>query len=208
MNIEEFLLQDEIKELIAAGDLETVYEKYYPPKYRGELSEYLLNRGINPLNYFTNSIPDHAFMCCHDLEILTIPDGITAIGADAFNGCDEVESVTIGDSVTSIGYYAFGNCGSLEEVITGENSRLTHIGVYAFVFCSALKRITIPSGVIEIGADAFNSCDDLEDIYYKGTKAQWRKIKKGEYWYVPELDETTPPTIHCIDGDIRLKQQF
>ena len=47
---------------------------------------------------------------------VTIPDGVTSIGAYAFYECRSLTSITIPDSVTSIGDYAFYNCSSLKTV--------------------------------------------------------------------------------------------
>ena len=48
---------------------------------------------------------------------LTIPSGVTSIGAYAFENCASLTSVTIADSVTSIGDRAFMGCESLTSII-------------------------------------------------------------------------------------------
>ena len=47
---------------------------------------------------------------------VTIPDGVTSIGAYAFSGCSGLTSVTIPSSVTDIGYGAFDGCTSLKNI--------------------------------------------------------------------------------------------
>jgi len=73
-----------------------------------------------------------------DADHVTIPAGITAIGAQAFFLCS-LTSVTIPTSVTSI----------------GEN---------AFIGCNSLTSINIPAGVISIGYGAFLNCSSLTGI--------------------------------------------
>ena len=62
----------------------------------------------------------------------TIPDGVTAIGANAFWRCS-LTSITIPNSITTIGGQAFYGC-------------------------SGLTSVNIPGGVTSIGDEAFNSC--------------------------------------------------
>ena len=48
------------------------------------------------------------------LKNVTLPNGLTTIGAEAFRGCTELESITIPSSVTSIGNNAFnGSTGKI-----------------------------------------------------------------------------------------------
>ena len=84
---------------------------------------------------------------------VTIPDGITAINANAFSYCEKLEGVVIPDGVTSI-------------------------GASAFFGCTSLKSVSIPSSVTNIGDLAFSGYTNLT-IYYMGTKAQWENISKG-----------------------------
>ncbi|MDR1468239.1 MAG: leucine-rich repeat domain-containing protein [Spirochaetaceae bacterium] len=77
------------------------------------------------------------------LTSVTIPDGVTTIGAKAFSGCRSLTSVTIPDSVTDIGGWAFSECTSLTSV-TIPNS-VTDIGAGAFAGCTSLKTISTHS---------------------------------------------------------------
>ena len=47
---------------------------------------------------------------------VTIPEGVTSIGAGAFSGCTDLTSITIPISVISIGDYAFANCTGLTDI--------------------------------------------------------------------------------------------
>ena len=64
-------------------------------------------------------IRDAAFSCayggcgCHDLELITIPNGVRVIGSDAFRSCSNLKQIMIPNSVTTIGHWAFWSCGSL-----------------------------------------------------------------------------------------------
>ena len=61
---------------------------------------------------------------------MTIPEGVTSIGACALEDCESLTTVTVPDSVTSIGKDAFNDCprltltvgrGSFAEAYCAEN---------------------------------------------------------------------------------------
>ena len=84
-------------------------------------------------------------------------------------------NTVIPDSVTAIDKYAFGDCIKLEEITIP--SSVKTIGIGAFEDCDALKRINLDVGLISIERWAFGACDKLKTINYRGSKAQWKKIK-------------------------------
>ena len=117
MTVKEFLDQEEVRELIAEGDLATVFEKYsWERGYISELSNYLFDKGINPVDYFKESIPGGALSGLTRLTDIIIPNGITTIGDYAFYYCDRLVSVTIPESVTTINNFAFSRCSRLERI--------------------------------------------------------------------------------------------
>ncbi len=61
-------------------------------------------------------IPACMFYGCNELSALTLPEQITAIGAEAFVGCTKLTEVTLGKQVTEIGPYAFGFASVVERV--------------------------------------------------------------------------------------------
>jgi len=75
---------------------------------------------------------------------------------------------------------------------------VTAINSRALSGCEGMTRIIVPDSVTSIEDDAFSHCSILADITYKGTKAQWNLITKGESWYRGAGDLT----IHCTDGDL------
>jgi len=100
-------------------------------------------------------------------EIITIPEGITLIPANAFDGNTTLKQITIPGTVTTIGGYAFRNCTALTKVKLGEG--LKDIGGYAFSGCSALESMPLPEGVTEIGMYAFSACTALTDVSIPST---------------------------------------
>lgn len=72
------------------------------------------------------------------------------------------------------------------------------VPVAAFLSCNGITSMTIPDSVTNIGYDAFVDCRGLTSINFKGTKAQWDAISKGNYWnyYAGNY------IIYCTDGEI------
>ena len=106
---------------------------------------------------------------------MTIPSGVTSIGARTFWGCSGLTSLTLPSGVTSIGWYAFLGCSGLTSFTIP--SCVTSIGNSAFQACSGLTSLTIPSGVTSIGESAFSGCSGLTSIYLYPEKSP----KLGEY---------------------------
>ena len=96
-----------------------------------------------------------------DLTEVIIPQGVTAIGANAFKDHTALRSVSIPDSVTSIASSFFG-CTALEDVTLPQG--LTAISAFAFSGCSVLKTIALPDSIVSIGSEAFRNCIALESI--------------------------------------------
>ena len=73
------------------------------------------------------------------LTQISLPEGVTSIGARAFRGCSGLISVYIPEGVT-------------------------HIETEAFKDCSSLPAVTIPNSVTSIGSGVFNDCSSLQYI--------------------------------------------
>ena len=99
----------------------------------------------------------------------TAPGGVQFVGSHAF----ELSQLT--DVVLQWGVYT--------------------IGEWAFSYCKQLTSVTLPATVNKIEEFAFIMSPNLKDIYYGGTMAQWRRVKKPSNAF----DQVT---IHCTDGDV------
>ena len=61
-----------------------------------------------------------------------------------------------------------------------------------------MEAITLPSTLEEIEEQAFQHCSALDRIYYRGTKADWAKVKN----YVDRYASLAAAVVHCTDGDV------
>ncbi len=141
-------------------------------------------------------IGSYAFFASRFTSI-TIPQGITEIGAYAFNYCQALTSLSIPSTVTFIGEYAFAACTGLSEVVicgngatisdyafsecTGLTSVVISDGVAsinyaAFSFCPNLTTVTLSKSVTSVGDYVFYECTNLATVYYTGSAEEWSAI--------------------------------
>ena len=120
-------------------------------------------------------IGTYAFGSCYELEGVTIPGSVTAIGESAFSGCS-LKSVHISDlanwcQIKFCNRYANPLYQAHELYLNGERvtrlaipESVTYIGNDAFAGCSGLTDVTIPNGVTAIGVGVFAACSNLANI--------------------------------------------
>lgn len=94
--------------------------------------------------------------------VVTVPSGVTTIGAYAFYGNINVTSVTLPEGLTSIEVWAFRETTKLTTVSLP--STLTIIGAYSFYESSALTTMVIPASVTTIENYAFYECNALSSL--------------------------------------------
>ena len=110
MDIKEFIRQDDIQKLLAAENLDGIYEECHVDS-RNKLTEFFLHNNINPLDYVT-IIYNQMYSKLTITEII-IPNHIISIYDLAFYDCKSLISITIPNSVKYITFYAFIHCPNL-----------------------------------------------------------------------------------------------
>ncbi|MBQ7712697.1 MAG: leucine-rich repeat domain-containing protein [Clostridia bacterium] len=132
-----------------------------------------------------------------DLRVPSHANGtpLIAIGQKAFYH-SEITSIRLPSTVTAIYAAAFAHCPNLTEIDFPEGLR--HIGYRAFYGCLNLKTITLPATLEHIEEQALRHCSSLENIRYRGTKADWAKVKN----YIDRYVSLATTVVHCTDGDV------
>jgi hypothetical protein len=115
--------------------------------------------------YQTTAIGANAFNF-PDVTSVTIPEGVTDIGAYAFWGCWSMESVHFPDTLKDIDGFAFSSCKALKDLILPDG--VTHIGTKAFCDCWSLRQVTVPDSVTRMGNAVFKDCRSLEKAVLSG----------------------------------------
>ena len=129
-------------------------------------------------------IPANVLRGATTVTSVSLPKGITSIGANAF-ALTSIETIKIPNTVKEISEWAFNGCSSLENIVLPNS--LTYIGKGAF-YGTAIKSITIPANV-ETCADYYSSggykgpfygCDQLRSVTFaSGMKYIPYHILKG-----------------------------
>ncbi len=101
-----------------------------------------------------------------NFEYVALPSTVTTIGTSAFSLNASLLAVSISSSVTSIGTSAFAYNASLQVVQFAANSQLTTIGALAFSNNASLQNIVIPSSVTSIGQSAFSHNASLQIVIF------------------------------------------
>ena len=136
------------------GNSDFVIESGVLMKYNGPGGDVVIPADVVEISYY-------AFSNCTGLTAVTIPEGITKIGAYAFQGTGLV-SLTIPGSVMEIGFAAFSDCVRLRNVIFSEG--VTEIKNQAFSDCTALTRVALPASMTNVDGDAFCGCTSLSQV--------------------------------------------
>ena len=102
------------------------------------------------------------------ITALSLPEGLSSIGAYAFCFCDMLQTAVVPDSVQTIGSYAFARCINLSSLTLPAG--LTAISPYMLYNTYELKSVTVPPAVTEIGDYAFaaNAVFSLERVIFRG----------------------------------------
>ena len=169
MNLERFLRNPQIQELLEENNLDDVYWEYN--NLGGDVSEltrFFIKNNIDLLKYLT-FIPVSTYWNTN-VENIEIPSNIKAIHKDAFAECDSLKEIIIYDGLTAIEEFAFDGCENLISIRLPET--LESIGRYAFRDNYNLTRVCIPSKVSFIGEYAFKDCHELIIQCEKGSYAQ------------------------------------
>ena len=127
---------------------------------------------------------------------------VVAIGENAFTDAEGIVTVTIPDTVTVIGENAFTHSERLAEIALPEGVKV--IEDFAFRDCPKLVSVELPASLESIGAAAFFTDSNLKTIRYRGTMAQWKRIRKARNWY--EREQGGKLEIVCEDGVITLTE--
>lgn len=160
---------------------------------------------VNIINSKDNTIPNGAFRYSY-IENITLPEGITTIGAHAFAD-SALKNVNIPTTVTSIGSFAFSNAnledfeykGTLNQwiAIEFENSysNPTTITKSLKIDGEELTDINI-SGVSKISNYAFSGCTSLNSATISNDLTQ---IGKSAFSGCTNLTELTTPYVSAMN---------
>jgi len=118
--------------------------------------------GVITLPEGVTAIGDRAFWYCSGLTQLILPKGVKTIGDYAFYDCSSLTQLTLPEGVMTIGASAFSGCTGLTQFTLPEGVKT--MGHCVFSDCSSLMQLTLPKGVTTIGGNVFLRCTGLQQI--------------------------------------------
>ena len=157
------------------------------------------------------SIGAVAFVWCHLLSEINLPNSVKEMGWRAFHNCG-LTSINLPNNLKEIPKEAFRACGYLKEVKLPDN--LITIGEQAFYDCP-IEEITLPKTIKEIGTEALTSpklrkvicyalevpTTDYSTFYWKQPYYPFKYVNKSIWLYVPResisLYSNTEPWKNC-----------
>ncbi len=117
----------------------------------------------------TQTVAPGAFIGCHGITGVTIPNTVTTVGDYAFyglrNSLTEVTFSGNGFNDVTVGKYAFSGCSRLSDIILEPGSRLAVLDEGAFYGC-AITEFEIPATATSIGRYAFYGCGSLTKLSF------------------------------------------
>lgn len=128
-----------------------------------------------------------AFRDAKLLTSVTLPGTLESIGSTAFYNCAALLGITVPASVTAIGVEAFANClGLLSVNFLGTG--LTTVAASTFYNCKALTAITLPEGVTTVSSEAFTGCLELQSVVLP---ASVKTVQSRAFASCPKLTSVT-----------------
>ena len=101
-------------------------------------------------------------------DAVSVPAGVTVIGAEAFSDNTSLSSLTLPKTLTTIEAGAFSGCANLKSVTVPEG--VEYIGNGAFADCKALSSVVLPSTILSLGSGVFAGCNGLQTISETSTR--------------------------------------
>lgn len=98
----------------------------------------------------------------YDMETVVLPETITELDSPCFVHCVKLKSVTLPGGITELGASTFEACYSLEEIVVPEGVEI--VERYAFTSCVGLKKISFPATMTELGSFAVAGSPRIESI--------------------------------------------
>lgn len=112
-------------------------------------------QSIDMSNTVVNTLPPNIFYFCTSLTSITLPEGLTSIGAEAFYYCSSLTSITLPEGLTSIGSSAFYSCTSL-SLVTSLPTIPPSLGNFVFANTHANLNIKVPAQSVNAYKTATN----------------------------------------------------
>ena len=155
-------------------------------------------------------IGDRAFWWCSHLESITLPDGVTHLGANPFTDCSSLRELIVSPehpTLEAVDGVLFSKADKrlicypqgLENMAYTVPEGVESIGDYAFYRCMGLGEITLPDSLTSIGTYSFFRCNGLAGIALP--EGLTSIGDKAFYWCASLESITLPDSVTQIGGN-------
>ena len=165
----DFQLENGVLTVSGSGAMPAL-EREYTEQERASIETVILDPAVT-------SLDAGAFRGCTRLRAITLPEGLSAVGAAAFDGC-RLETITLPASVTQVAEGAFLGCNTRSLLLcfpAAKSSRgyrvpegVTSIADGAFSGYQLTDTLYLPASLQEIGTAALSRCYGLAAIKVDG----------------------------------------
>ena len=183
-------LGEEEKVIIPDGVKKIGYRAFCPKnndedfwKGNGNVKTVIIPEGVIEIESF-------AFVNCHKLEEVSMPDSVQIIHDDAFKWCENLHNILLSKNLKKIGNRAFEGCKKIEEICIPEGTK--KVGVRAFYFCTGLKEAIFSKSIEIIGGSAFEGCYNLSKVEIPPVD-YFLQIYSKAFWNCEKLKMITLP---------------
>ncbi|MDE5601898.1 MAG: leucine-rich repeat domain-containing protein, partial [Clostridia bacterium] len=143
------------------------------------------------------AIGANAFKANSSLKTLILPDGLKEIGDNAFYGAMFLSNLEIPNTVERIGEYAFTGCSSLGTVSFKKGgTQMLVFEKYAFSQAN-ISSMVLPSRLSSIGAYAFYGCSALESLTFEAN-SKLDSIDTFAFWNCRSLETLELPGVNKL----------
>lgn len=122
------------------------------------------------LPYGITSIGATVLQNAYGVQRIKLPAGLTSVGDGPFSGIITLYEIELPDGISSIPSRFVYHCSALASI--NLPSALASIGSEAFRGCYSLTKVTIPASVTTIGANAFTECYGVKEYHIEASETR------------------------------------
>lgn len=153
------------------------------------------------LNDVIETIPNHCFASCTNLNEVIIGKKVKSIYRNAFDNCMRLYEIDIPENVKTIGESAFSRCFNLVKVIINTDTK--DIDYRLFNFCTKIRIFSSPfmekNSNISLEEDSSVVCNyGVFRIFNVLTTSQARLIEEDGYLFLETINDNKYYLIGCL----------
>ena len=134
-------------------------------------------------------IESHAFYDCQGLTELVLPPSVELLGFRSVHECHNLQSVTMSEGLLVIEGEAFNGCRELTSVYVPNSVKV--IGALSFAYCRKLEKVSVPEQAtadrMNFNNKTFNECPGNLEIIVRQPDGKERVLKQEDLFDVTTL---------------------